>query len=409
MEAKPPLPVNPNGLIRSYLARQHTARVPTPGSPLHTHVSALAPAQPAAALPAASQPAMTPPATPPTPAAPYPMTIQMPAMPQLPATPALRAGAPAPMQISRTVPFVIRPAGKPASAPRNASVPAHALTAVPARSVTTPLPVPARKATQTTTTKPQHGTPPAASSVGLPTASSDSPLKQEDRPNEVPPLTPEQEAANATLARKRLFTRIALALVALIFAVALAVLWRISATQTMSPTVTQQQFSNTPQTNATGSTSTNVGTDATIQAYITGAVKHPGVYKLANGARVYELLQAAGGPLPNADLVALNLAAKLNDGQEVYVLTIGETPPASVRNATGPPATGGTNGTAQGQLLNINTASSSDMRLRLHISSTTAQKIIDYRQQHGPYTSVEQLLQVVSTSIYNKIKSLVTV
>jgi competence protein ComEA len=142
-----------------------------------------------------------------------------------------------------------------------------------------------------------------------------------------------------------------------------------------------------------------------IEAYITGAVQHPGVYKLESGARVYELLRMAGGPLPSANLVTLNLAARLTDGEEVYVLAIGETPPVSVT----PPSATGTSGTATGSLVNINTASVTDMRQLLHVSSTTAQKIIDYRQQHGSYTSVDQLLQVVSKSVYDKIKSLVTV
>jgi len=136
-----------------------------------------------------------------------------------------------------------------------------------------------------------------------------------------------------------------------------------------------------------------------------GAVKHPGVYTLPVDARVYQLLQAAGGPLPNANLVALNMAAKLNDGQEVYVPVIGETPP--VTGGVPGPDTGST--AAGGGLININTASVDQMRQALHVSSKTAQKIIDYRLQHGPYTSVDQLQQVVSRSIYNKIKDLVTV
>lgn len=57
----------------------------------------------------------------------------------------------------------------------------------------------------------------------------------------------------------------------------------------------------------------------------------------------------------------------------------------------------------------MNTATLDQMRQDLHVSSATAQKIIDYRTQHGPYTSVDQLLQVVSRSIYDKIKNSVTV
>jgi competence protein ComEA len=143
--------------------------------------------------------------------------------------------------------------------------------------------------------------------------------------------------------------------------------------------------------------------------YVTGSVKHPGVYTLSAGARVYQLLQVAGGALPQADLVSLNLAAPLTDGQEVYVLAIGESPPTYQGGVPGP----GTNGTATttqtGQAVNLNTATLDQMRQVLHVSSATAQKIIDYRTQHGPYTSVDQLLQVVSRSIYDKIKNSVTV
>lgn len=81
----------------------------------------------------------------------------------------------------------------------------------------------------------------------------------------------------------------------------------------------------------------------------------------------------------------------------------------------GPGTTGGTggtsgiSGTSSGQLININTASVDEMRQALHVSSTTAQNIINYRTQNGPYTSIDQLLQVVSKSIYDKIKGQVTI
>ena len=90
-----------------------------------------------------------------------------------------------------------------------------------------------------------------------------------------------------------------------------------------------------------------------------------------------------------------------------YVTVIGEIPPTYIG---GVPAPGtGSGNTNPGQLININTATVAEMQQALHISTLTAQKIVDYRLAHGAYTSVDQLLQVVSKSIYNKIKSLVTV
>ena len=170
---------------------------------------------------------------------------------------------------------------------------------------------------------------------------------------------------------------------------------------TNSSGITQQNFGNSPA----ATTSSNSGN---IQVYIVGAVLHPGVYTLAAGARVYALLQAAGGPLPKANLVALNLAAKLTDGEEVYVTMIGEMPPTYLGGVPGP-GTGTPNNAATGQLVNINTASVTEMRQNLHVSSTTAQNIVNYRTQHGPFTSIDQLLQVVSKSIYDHIKGLVTI
>ena len=216
---------------------------------------------------------------------------------------------------------------------------------------------------------------------------------------------PDAPAAPPKPSFKRNLTRIIAVAIALTLAIALYLIWRSSTSTSISPGITQQNFSGTPANtgSSTGNSSTSSGD---IQVYVVGAVKHPGVYTLPAGARVYQLLQAAGGPLPNANLVALNLAAPLNDGEEVYVIANGEIPPAYQGGVPGP----GANGTATaGQLVNINTASADEMRQVLRISSTTAQNIINYRLQHGPYTSIDQLKQVVSTSTYDKIKSLVTI
>lgn len=202
---------------------------------------------------------------------------------------------------------------------------------------------------------------------------------------------------------RRVTRFVALALAA-ILAVALFLVWHstptvsTTATTTTGTGITQQNFGNS----SGGSTS---ATSSTIQVYIVGAVKHPGVYTLASGARVYDLLQAAGGPLPQANLIALNFVAKLSDGQEVYVTAKGETPPTYLG---GVPGTGAGNGTTT-QCVNINTASATDLRTNLHLSSTSAQAIINYRVQQGQYSSVDQLTQVVSKTIYDKIKGMVCI
>ncbi len=172
--------------------------------------------------------------------------------------------------------------------------------------------------------------------------------------------------------------------------------------------ITQQNFGSSSTSTNTNTSSSSTG-DGSIQVYITGAVKKPGVYTLPPDARVYQLLQAADGPQPDANLVALNLAAKLTDGEEVYVTVIGEAPPTYMGGVPGP--SNGTSNTSSSStgLVNINTATVSELEQQLHVSSTTANNIVNYRTQNGAYTSVDQLLQVISTSIFNRIKNMVTV
>lgn len=225
-----------------------------------------------------------------------------------------------------------------------------------------------------------------------------------------PPLedTPAPLVPLKVVAKKRL-ARIVASVLALLLAGAVVVIWFLTpnASSSSSPAnITQQSFGSSSTGQNTG---TSTPTGGPLHVYVTGAVKNPGVYILPAGARVYQLLQAAGGAKPQADLVALNLAAPLTDGEEVYVLSVGESPPTYQGGVPGPGTNGTVTTTQTGQPVNLNTATIDQMRQVLHVSSATAQKIIDYRTQHGPYTSVDQLLQVVSRSIYDKIKNSVTV
>lgn len=223
--------------------------------------------------------------------------------------------------------------------------------------------------------------------------------------SQVIPGIPEQALPTVQSTKKLQIRRMIAVLLVCMLAATMYFIWGGSSSPTpvvVSTTQPSLSPASTAPSLTTGTTVSPVAASGTIQVYIVGAVKKPGVYTLEGSARVYDLLQAAGGPLPQANLVALNLAARLSDGQEIYVTLIGETPPTSV-SSTASTITAGTSGGTTNQI-NINTASADDLRKGLHISSTNAQAIINYRVQHGAYTSVEELLQVVSQATYKKIK-----
>ena len=229
-------------------------------------------------------------------------------------------------------------------------------------------------------------------------------------PNIYQPQAPSEISEQAMLPvqpkKKPQVLRIVVVVLVGILAISMYLIWHTSSpATTTSVNTTQQHFNLAPTTSTlkTVATVSSVATTGKIQVYIVGAVKNPGVYTLQTNARIYELLRVAGGPLPEANLVALNLAAQLTDGQEIYVTRVGETPPVSTSSVSSTNTTG-TPGATAGSQININTASADDLRKGLHISSTNAQAIISYRVQHGPFTNVEELLQVVSQATYKKIK-----
>lgn len=138
---------------------------------------------------------------------------------------------------------------------------------------------------------------------------------------------------------------------------------------------------------------------------VAGWVRRPGVYELAPGARVIDAIEAAGGARSGAVLEALNLAAPLTDGTQILVPRRGEAPPVTTGEATG----GGT-GTPAG-LVNVNTASAAELEALPGIGEVLAQRIVDHRTEHGPFASVEDLLDVsgIGEAILEDIRDLVTV
>jgi competence protein ComEA len=145
---------------------------------------------------------------------------------------------------------------------------------------------------------------------------------------------------------------------------------------------------------AAATDSTAVASEVVV--HVAGAVVSPGVQRLPPGSRVIDALDAAGGALPDADLPRINLAAPLVDGQQVYVPKPGEQPPLAagvgVPGGAGGPT--GAGSSVPGALVDLNTATAEQLETLPGVGPATAAAIIAHRDQNGPFTAVDQLLDV---------------
>ena len=148
---------------------------------------------------------------------------------------------------------------------------------------------------------------------------------------------------------------------------------------------------------------------AQLVVHVTGAVRLPGVFRLAPDARVVDAVAAAGGTTALADTVAVNFAATLVDGAQVFIPVRGRTtstttarprpgvnppPPPTVAVVTPSPVASTSGTVASGVVVNLNTASLAELDALPGIGPSTAQAIIDYRVVKGRFKSVEDLLNV---------------
>jgi competence protein ComEA len=125
---------------------------------------------------------------------------------------------------------------------------------------------------------------------------------------------------------------------------------------------------------------------AVALVHVAGAVRSPGVYRLREGERIQDALRRAGGPRAGADLNAINLAAKVADGQQVVVPRRGATDAAAV--GAGVPG-----GPAQPPV-SLNTATAEQLDTLDGVGPATAAKILDWRRQHGGFRSIDDLGEI---------------
>ena len=133
-------------------------------------------------------------------------------------------------------------------------------------------------------------------------------------------------------------------------------------------------------------------TPSPLMIDISGAVNTPGVYQLALDSRVQDVVQMAGGLLPDANTSAVNMAAKLMDGQKIIIPLEGEEIPITKSNLVEEMA--GTVAISDTQPININTASQEELETLPGIGPSKAAAIIEYRSTHGPFNTIEDILEV---------------
>ncbi|WP_427017990.1 helix-hairpin-helix domain-containing protein [Pseudarthrobacter sp. P1] len=124
--------------------------------------------------------------------------------------------------------------------------------------------------------------------------------------------------------------------------------------------------------------------DARILVHVAGAVARPGIVQLAPGSRVYQAIDAAGGMLPDAAPDALNLAAAVDDGARILV-------PTQAQASSGVPVPAAGAVVPGGAKINLNTATAEQLAQLPRVGPVLAQRIVDWRTEHGKFNSIQEL------------------
>ena len=144
--------------------------------------------------------------------------------------------------------------------------------------------------------------------------------------------------------------------------------------------------------------------ESEIVVYVAGAVNHPGVVQLAEGARAKDAVDACGGFLPTADTNGVNLAQKLKDGMQV---TVPEKSPqgTAVQGAAGGAQAGAAKSLPEG-MVNINTADEKELDKLPGIGPAMAKRIVEYRTENGAFQAPEEIKRVkgIGDAKYEKMK-----
>ena len=149
---------------------------------------------------------------------------------------------------------------------------------------------------------------------------------------------------------------------------------------------------------------------AEIFVDVCGAVANPGVYEMDADSRVFQVIEAAGGFLPEAASASVNQAQPVSDGQQIYVPTQEEVEEGTMPAAIQQTETAGDSDTAGG-VVNINTADADTLKSLSGIGDAKAQAILAYREEYGTFSTIEEIMQVpgIKESTFSAIKDKITV
>lgn len=149
---------------------------------------------------------------------------------------------------------------------------------------------------------------------------------------------------------------------------------------------------------------------AEIFVDVCGAVANPGVYEMDADSRVFQVIEAAGGFLPEAASASVNQAQPVSDGQQIYVPTQEEVEEGTMPAVIQQTETAGDSDMAEG-VVNINTADADILKSLSGIGDAKAQAILAYREEYGAFSAIEEIMQVpgIKESTFSAIKDKITV
>lgn len=220
-------------------------------------------------------------------------------------------------------------------------------------------------------------------------------------PPPAPSTEQEQTAALSALApsaraptprvRLGIGAAIAVFIIALLAAVAITAFGGSGVDETVPPSGPEHSAGPPATPDATGD---GAGDGVRIYVHVLGAVGNGGLYELADGSRVIDVIAAAGGFSGDADPAGVNLARPLTDGEQLRVPRIGEVPAAPAPQAGAAGAGGSGAGGAAPALVSLNSATLAELETLPRIGPALAQRILDWREANGGFATIEDLRNV---------------